>query len=310
MVTIFALAAALLYGSADFLGGVATRRARVLAMLPLSVGGGAVVMVAAALVSGDPLRTAGLGWGIAGGLVGAAGLIIFYAGLAAGPMSVVAPVSALMATVLPVAVALATGEHLTGLEYAGVVLCLAAIVLVSSAAPEPAPDGGGLRDRPGRLGRLGRLSRVGGLGRVIAGTGFHGRAVSYGLAAGTTFGLFFLFIRYAGQSGALWPVTSARVTSLLVVLAAAAVTRTPPVRMQASPRLLAAIAGSGVLDATANILYVLATRAGLFGLAVVLTALYPGITVLLARLVLHERMRAPQRVGLVLAAAGIVLVTV
>ena len=80
--------------------------------------------------------------------------------------------------------------------------------------------------------------------------------------------------------------------------------------MQASPRLLAAIAGSGVLDATANILYVLATRAGLFGLAVVLTALYPGITVLLARLVLHERMRAPQRVGLVLAAAGIVLVTV
>jgi drug/metabolite transporter (DMT)-like permease len=295
VVTIFALAAALLYGSADFLGGVATRRARVLAVLPLSAGAGAVVMIAAVLPSGEPLRLAGLGWGVAAGAVGGVGLIIFYAGLAAGPMTVVAPVSARMSTVLPLAVALAGGERLTALEYAGAVGCLAAIVLVSSAdAKSPA---GQARRRPGVLG-------------VLAGTGFHGRAVSYGLGAGTTFGLFFLFIRYAGQSGALWPVASARLAGLAVVLAAAAVTRTRPVLPRASPRLLAATAGSGILDATANISYVLATRAGLFGLAVVLTSLYPGITVLLARLVLAERMRAAQRVGLVLAAAGVVLVTV
>ncbi len=87
-------------------------------------------------------------------------------------------------------------------------------------------------------------------------------------------------------------------------------TRTRPILTQASPRLLAATAGSGILDATANICYVLATRAGLFGLAVVLTSLYPGITVLLARFVLNERMRLPQRLGLLLAAAGVVLVTV
>ncbi len=79
---------------------------------------------------------------------------------------------------------------------------------------------------------------------------------------------------------------------------------------KASPRLLAATVGSGILDATANICYVLATRADLFGLAVVLTSLYPGITVLLARFVLHERMRVPQRAGLLLAAAGVVLVTI
>ncbi len=294
MVTIFALAAALLYGSADFLGGVATRRARVLAVLPLSAGAGAVVMIASALLAGDPLRSAGLGWGIAAGAVGGVGLIIFYAGLAAGPMSVVAPVSALMSTVLPLAFALAGGERLTALEYTGALLCLAAIVLVSSAETKPSAG------QPRRRGIM----------AFLAGTGFHGRAVSYGLGAGTTFGLFFLFIRYAGQSGALWPVASARVAGLAVVLVAAVVTRTRPVLTQASPRLLAATAGSGILDATANICYVLATRAGLFGLAVVLTSLYPGITVLLARFVLNERMRLPQRLGLLLAAAGVVLVTV
>jgi len=286
MVTIFALTAALLYGSADFLGGLATRHARVLAVLPLSAGAGAVVMLAAALLSGDPFRLAGLGWGIAGGAAGGVGLIIFYAGLAAGPMSVVAPVSALMSTVVPVGVALAGGERLSGPEYAGAVLCLAAIVLVSSAE---APAG----------------ARAGARGR----TRFHGRAVSYGLGAGTAFGLFFLFIRYAGQSGAFWPVTAARVAGLCVVLIAAALTGTRPLLARASTRLLLATAGSGIVDATANICYVVATRAGLFGLAVVLTSLYPGITVVLARFVLHERMRGPQRAGLVLAAAGIVLVT-
>lgn len=295
MVTIFALAAALMYGSADFLGGAATRHARVLAVLPLSAGAGAIVMIAAAVVSGEPFGTGGLGWGLAGGAVGGVGLMIFYAGLAAGPMSVVAPVSALMATVVPVGVALAQGERLTGMEYAGVLLCLIAIVLVSSAAP----SSGGQDDPPRR-----------GLRGLLAGTGFHGRAVVHGLGAGLAFGLFFLFIKYAGQSGTIWPVAAARVAGLAVVIIAAAATRTPPVLARASPRLLLATAGSGVVDAVANICYVLATRAGLFGLAVVLTSLYPGITVLLARFVLHERMRAPQRAGLVVAAAGVILVTI
>jgi drug/metabolite transporter (DMT)-like permease len=295
MVTIFALAAALMYGSADFLGGAATRQARVLAVLPLSAGAGAVIMIAAAVFSGAPFRTGGLGWGVAGGAIGGVGLMIFYAGLAAGPMSVVAPVSALMATVLPVGVALAQGEQLTALEYTGVLLCLVAIVLVSSAAPSS-----GSQDEP----------RGRGLRGLLAGTGFHGRAVGYGLGAGTAFGLFFLFIRYAGQSGTIWPVGAARVAGLAVVMVAAAVTRTRPVLVRSSPRLILATAGSGIVDAAANICYVLATRAGLFGLAVVLTSLYPGITVLLARFVFHERMRAPQRAGLALAAAGVILVTI
>jgi drug/metabolite transporter (DMT)-like permease len=293
VVTIFALAAALLYGSADFLGGVATRHARVLSVLPLSAGAGAVIVLAATLLSGQPARPATLGWGVAAGAVGGLGLIVFYAGLAAGPMSVVAPVSALMSTVLPVGVALAGGEKASAAVYAGALLCLVAIVLVSSAGPEG-------EGTPGQ----GRLRK-----RLAAG-GFHVSAIGYGLAAGTTFGLFFLFLRNGGHSGALWPVAAARVAGLAVILIAAAGSRTRPVLAGASIRLLLATAGSGVLDASANICYVAATRAGLFGLAVVLTSLYPGITVLLARFTLGERLRPAQRAGLLLAGIGVVLVTV
>jgi drug/metabolite transporter (DMT)-like permease len=293
METIFALTAALLYGSADFLGGVATRRSRAIAVLPLSAASGAVIVLVAALLTGQPANSAGLGWGAAGGAVGGVGLMVFYSGLAVGPMSVVAPVSALMSTVLPVGVALAGGERLTGLEYAGVAVCLGAIVLVSSA-------GSGAARPAGRAGIRGWLGR----------TGFHGRAVGYGLAAGTTFGLFFLFLRNAGREGELWPVTAARLAGLTVILLAAAVTRTRPVLAGASTRLLLATAGSGVLDATANVFYVYATRAGLFGLAVVLISLYPGITVVLARFALGERLRPTQRAGLLLAGIGVALVTI
>jgi uncharacterized membrane protein len=294
MVTIFALTAAVLYGSADFLGGVATRHARVLSVLPLSAAAGAVIALGAALLSGQSLAAGGgLGWGAAGGAAGGIGLIIFYAGLAAGPMSVVAPVSALMSTVVPVAFALATGERASAAVCCGALLCLAAIVLVSSSGRRhlPGPEGGRLR-------------------RLAGGSGFHGRPVAYGLAAGTAFGLFFLFLRVAGQSGTLWPIVSARLAGLGVIMLAVALTRSRPVLAGASARLLAASAGSGIIDASANICYVIATRSGLFGLAVVLTSLYPGVTVLLARFALGERLRLAQQAGLLLAAIGVVLVTI
>jgi uncharacterized membrane protein len=94
-----------------------------------------------------------------------------------------------------------------------------------------------------------------------------------------------------------------------VVIAVAVLARARPVGREAGSQVLAAAIGSGVLDASANLCYVLATRAGLFGIAAVLTSLYPGITVLLARVVLGERMQAVQRLGLLLAGVGVVLVT-
>ena len=309
VVTVFALGAALLYGCADFLGGVATRRARALSILPASALAGLLIVLVAALASGEPARLAGLGWGLAAGAIGGVGLIVFYAGLAEGPMTIVAPTSALTATILPVAVSFTEGERASAIVYAGALICLAAIVLVSAsghpAVEDPTVAGGapahGERSTDGRTASL--VTR-------LARRGFHARAVGYGLAAGTTFGLFFLFLRNAGTSGAFWPIVASRLTGFLIVVVAATVTRTRPVIASGGTALLLATFGSGTLDATANVSYVLATRAGLFGLAVVLTSLYPGITVVLARFVLGERLRATQLIGLLLAAAGVVMVTV
>jgi drug/metabolite transporter (DMT)-like permease len=280
----------LLYGSADFLGGVATRRARVLSVLPASALAGLLIVLIAAAVSGGPVRLPGLAWGLAAGAVGGSGLIVFYAGLAEGPMTIVAPTSALAATVLPVAFSVTEGERASFSVYAGALICLAAIVLVSSAGTPADGD----RSAAGLLDRL-------------AGRGIHVRAIGYGLASGTTFGLFFIFLKNAGQSGVLWPVAISRSAGTVVAFGLALATRTRPRFGRGG---IAGIAlASGAIDAAANVCYVLATRVGLFGLAVVITSLYPGMTVLLARVLLGERMRWLQRTGLLLAAAGVVLVT-
>jgi drug/metabolite transporter (DMT)-like permease len=281
MVAIFALTAAVLYGTADFLGGAASRRASAIAVLSLTAPFGAIIVLAAALLAGGPLRAAGIWWGLAGGAAGGAGLIVFYAGLAAGPMSVVAPVSALVSTVLPVGVAIAQGERLTPAVVAGGVICLIAITLVSMEGGQRPADGGR-----------------------------RGRGLVYGIAAGVGFGLFFLFMRGAAPSGVLWPAAMGRLAGAAIGLSAAALTRTRPVWWGPDRQGLFVMAlVSGAFDATANICYLLATRAGLFGLAVVITSLYPGVTVLLARLTLGERMRTLQRAGLLLAAVGVVLLT-
>ena len=298
MVVLLGLAAAVLYGGGDFLGGMATRRAHVLTVLMLVETAAVIVSVAVALLSGGPAILSGLTWGFSAGVIGGLGLIIFYVGLAAGPMSVVAPVSGLVATILPVAVALAEGERPGAGVYAGALLCLVAIVLASSASEsdDPGTPGG-----PGHTGYTGHT----GLARPPRRLG---RAVAYGTASGVSFGLFFLLIRNAGQSGEVWPVAAGRIGELAVVLAAAAVLR-PGLRGLRGGLPLAAVS-AGVIDVVANLCYVAATRIGAFGLAVVLASLYPGVTVLLARVVLGERLRWIQRAGLGLAAIGILLVTI
>jgi drug/metabolite transporter (DMT)-like permease len=280
MVILLGLAAAVLYGGGDFIGGMATRRANVLTVLMLAETAGAIAALAAALIAPGTVSPTGLAWGFGAGVVGGLGLIIFYVGLATGPMSVVAPVSGLVSTILPVTVALAEGERPGAGVYAGALLCLVAIVLASSAGDTSAVA------RPGRP----------------------GRAIGYGIASGTLFGLFFLLIRNAGQSGELWPVAAGRIGELAIVLIAAAVLRRGLLPRGAGGRLMLAAAGAGVIDVVANICYVAATRTGMFGLAVVLASLYPGVTVLLARVVLGERLRWVQRAGLGLAAIGILLV--
>jgi drug/metabolite transporter (DMT)-like permease len=290
MVILLGLAAGVLYGTGDFLGGLASRRVQVLAVLMLAETAGVIVAVPVAAMSPGPVRLAGLAWGVSAGLVGGLGLIIFYVGLAAGPMSVVAPVSGLVSTILPVAVALAEGERPGAGVYAGALLCLTAIVLASSAGHGDEARGPRTPPRPGLTGA--------------------GLAVGYGIASGASFGLFFLLIRNAGQSGEFWPVAAGRIGELAMVLIAAAALRRSLMPRGARFMLLLAVASAGAIDVVANICYVAATRTGMFGLAVVLASLYPGVTVLLARAVLGERLRWVQRVGLGLAALGIILVAV
>jgi drug/metabolite transporter (DMT)-like permease len=288
VVVVLGLAAAVLYGTGDFLGGLATRRVQVVVVLTLAETASVMVALPAAAMSPGPARLPGLAWGISSGLIGGLGLIIFYVGLATGPMSVVAPVSGLVSTVLPVAAALAEGERPGAGVYAGAVLCLTAIVLASSAGASNPADGTRAAPRPG--------------------SPRPGRAIGYGIASGVSFGLFFLLIRNAGQSGELWPVAAGRIGELSVILIAAAVLRRNPLPRGTGGRLLLAAGGAGAIDVVANICYVAATRTGMFGLAVVLASLYPGVTVLLARTVLGERLRWVQRAGLGLAAIGIILV--
>ena len=287
MVILLGLAAAVLYGSGDFLGGMATRKAHVLAVLTVANTAAVILALAVAAMSPGHLSLAGLAWGFSAGLAGGLGLIIFYIGLATGPMSVVAPVSGLLSTVLPVGVALAEGERPGPGVYAGALLCLVAVVLVSSGGNTSAAPG------PGRPGSPGR-----------------GRAIAYGGVSGALFGLFFLLIRNAGQSGTFWPVAAGRFGELAIVLIAGAVLGRSLLPRGISALPLLAAAGAGVIDVVANICSVAATRTGMFGLAVVLAALYPGVTVLLARVVLGERLRWVQRAGLALAAIGILLVAV
>jgi drug/metabolite transporter (DMT)-like permease len=285
MVTILALIAAMLYGTADFLGGAASKRAKPLAVLAITAPAGAVVMLVAAVATGagwGGMTAASAGWAIAGGVAGSAGLLAFYAGFVAAPMSVVSPVTALIATVLPVGVAVAQGERPSLVVATGAVICVAAVICVSM---EPA--------RPGK--KAGRSAQL--------------RALKYAVPAGVSFGLYFLFLREAGTSGVIWPVTLARAAGTLVALACCLALRVRPLGWRPDRATFGIALVSGALDAAANVAYVLATRAGLFGLAVVITSLYPGITVLLARCVFGERMRWVQRAGLILAGIGVALVT-
>jgi drug/metabolite transporter (DMT)-like permease len=147
MVTLLGLGAALGYGAADFLGGAASRRSSVLRVLLLSMPVGLVLLLATAVLTTGPPTGDGVAWGLAAGLAGATGILTFYHALAKGPMSVVAPVSALAAAILPVAVGMVRGERLEAPVLAGVALCVAAIGLVSLEDGGPAEDRG-TRGRP------------------------------------------------------------------------------------------------------------------------------------------------------------------
>lgn len=293
MVTALALSAALAYGVADFLGGAVARRSTALKALLWCVPMGLAIVLLAAFLTGGRPTAPGLASGFVAGLAGGTGLITFYRALARGPMSVVAPVSALASAVLPVIVGVARGERLDTGALAGVLLCLVAIGLVSmeDSAARPAAE-----------------PRRGFDARRLLDSGPAMAAIS-----GACFGIFFILLKTAGDDGGLWPLVAARTGNVAVIAVAFAVMAR--LRGDSGPRvsgrlLIGLALLSGALDAGANALYFVAAQQGMLSLAAVLTSLYPAITVLLARIAYSERLRAVQRVGMAVAVAGVALVTI
>lgn len=273
MPALLALASAATFGVADFLGGLATRRAHVIAVTLLSNLAGLALALVLLLVIGGDRNPGSIGWGAAGGLFGLVGLLFLYSGLAVGPNKIVSPLSAVIAAVIPVVVGVALGDRPDRLAIVGLLITPVAVWLL--AGGEFGLDGA---DR---------------------------RPLSLALGAGLGFGLFFSLLAQVPEGSGAVPLVSARAVSVSVLLVAAVLVRPPvPGRRWSSVSL-----GAGSLDMTANGLFLWSTRAGELAIVGALVSLFPATTVLLAVTTLGERLSRSQLGGLVLALVAAVLLS-
>ncbi|WP_246268576.1 DMT family transporter [Acrocarpospora macrocephala] len=268
-----ATACAVIFGTADFFGGLATRRSRVLAVVVCSQLGGMVLVLALMPFLPGIASSGALLWGMASGVAGGLGIVLFYRGLAMGKMSVVAPITATTAMAVPVLFGLLAGERPSVLALSGVALGLLAVMLVSR---EPGGSGG--------------LT----LGPVLN-----------ALASGAGFGGFFILLKLAPADAGLWPLVGARIASIALAAALAVATRRSMRPAAGSWRVTIA---AGVLDMAANVLFLLAAQRGMLILVTVLVSLYPASTLLLARYVLGERLSSTQIAGVGCALGAIALI--
>jgi drug/metabolite transporter (DMT)-like permease len=276
LAAVLALASSLSWGLSDFLGGLQSRRNHVLAVMLLSQGLALAILVVAVL-AGAPTEhdAASTAWAASVGLLGLLGLLAFYRALAIGTMSIVAPISA-TGVAIPVLVGLASGERPGPLQVAGIALACAGVVLAAREAPSD--------DVAAR-----RASRA---------------SLGLALIAAIGFGTFFAGIDRAEETADVaWVLLAARTADVALLVAAALVLRPPIPR---APVTLAAIAAVGVFDLLANLLFVLAAGRGLLSVIGVLGSLYPAVTVILARFVLHERLSRAQNAGVLITLAGVV----
>ncbi|RKS77793.1 putative membrane protein [Motilibacter peucedani] len=270
-----ALASALVYGTADFCGGLATRRATTVAVVVVSQFAGLLALLALLpVLDGSPTGT-DLAWGAAAGLAGSGGLLLFYRALASGVMSMVAPVTAVTAAAVPVLVGLVQGESVTVAALVGIVVALVAVALIS--AEDGVPSVRALRESD----------------------------LLPAVLAGAAFGVFFVLLHETSSDSGLWPLVGARSTSVVVVAAGALLARRSLVLPRSSTPLVVL---AGVADMGANALYLLATQRGLLAITGVLASLYPVSTVLLAQSVLRERLAGTQLLGLGAAVGAVALI--
>lgn len=276
MAIALALAAAASWGTADFLAGLASRRLSVPVVLLLVEGGGLVVIVLVALLGGASFfdHPRDFLYALSGGLSGVVGLGCFYRALAIGTMSVVAPISA-AGVALPVVLGVATGNRLSAVTAVGLAAIVAGVVLASREEHDDAAAA-----------EAGRA------------------ALLLALLSAVGFGGFFALTDSPADASVPWTLVVSRSAAVVPVAAIVATTRPA----WPAPRLGFAIACVGCIDLLATALIAIANTKGALSVVSVLGAMYPVVTVLLAAAVLHERVRPPQVVGIVLALGGVGLV--
>lgn len=278
-----ALGSSLLWGAADFLGGLKSRRYPVAVVLACMYAIALVTMAIVVLTRGDgPPSAQTVAAGVGSGLVGITGLSAFYRALAIGTMSIVAPIAA-TGVALPVLVGLATGDQPGPLRSAGLAAAVLGVVLASREA-----DGGASGSREQR------------------------RSIGLAVLAGVGFGLYFVLSEIGAREDVAWTLLLSRASATPFVAAFAlfALRRHAGGVSRGRPRgrELAALAAIGMLDLGATGLYNIATTIGELSTVAVASSLYPVTTVLLASVLLGERVRGTQRTGVVVTLVGVVLI--
>jgi drug/metabolite transporter (DMT)-like permease len=273
---IYGLLSALAWGGGDFIGGLASRSEKAVRVVTLAELAGLVLLLVLKLFIPEavpPLRV----WLLSGlaSLLGTAGIIMLWVALATGQMSIAAPVSALMAAIIPVIVSSFTEGFPGPLAGLGIVFALVSIWLISQDE------------------KASHLERLGDLGLP--------------LLSGIGFGLYFVLMHTATQGYTLWPLIAARATSVPLLVAYGLITRQPPLPRRA---LWPLVSLGGILDIGGNAFYVLAGQVGRLDIAAVLGSLYPASTVLLAGIVLQERLTRIQVLGVLAALLAIVLMSI
>lgn len=272
MTVLLALAGAAFYGLSDFIGGLVSRRTSPWSVaLVASLAGGVIVLVAAAVLGGDP-TAADLWWGVLAGVGNGFGTAFLYRGLSAGRMGVVAPISGVGAAVVPVLAGLASGERPSTVVWVGILAALPGIWLVSQ---QP--------------------------GGTPAGTG----GVLDGVLAGLGFGSLFAALGQIPDTAGLLPLGVNQLVAAVAIVVLATALRTAWL-----PRDRASVAGvlCGALGVAATGAFLVATQKGDLTVAAVLASLYPAFTILLAASVLHERVHRSQGIGLVLCGLAVAMV--
>jgi drug/metabolite transporter (DMT)-like permease len=283
MIEALALGSAVLYGSADFFGGLTARRANTIATVFWSQLVGLVLLgLVLPFLPAATVSSRDWAWGFVAGLSGGIGVALLYRALAIGKMAVVAPTTAVIAAMIPVVFAFVLGERLRPLTVIGVALALVAIALVS----RPAPQGSDLEPAQSSSRKLP--------------PGF-----SLALLSGVAVGIFFLSLARTTMAAGMWPLVAARIATI-VLFGSIALMTGRSLRMSA-PAMVTASTG-GALDMAANALYMTAARIGPLSIVVTLASLYPASTVILARVVLGERLSLVQISGIICALGAVLII--